>query len=406
MNTKKCIAMVLAGGRGMRLGALTHFYSKPAIYFGGNHRIIDYTLCNCHNAGIDTIGILSQYFTTDLQIYIDTVQDSIQMLPSKNSQNPYMGTADAVYKNIAFLDKVNPANVLILSGDHIYKMDYREMLTFHEEMGADVTVASTTVPINEASQFGILNAEKNGHVSGFEEKPLKPKSDLASMGIYIFKWNILRKYLLADSKNRQSHHDFGKDIIPQMLFYGESVYTYQFNGYWRDVGTLYSLWKANMDQITNPSTPLFPDTERDMAESSLQENPNMISSNAVVRQSIVSGGCSIFGKVEHSVLSHSVTIGHNTEIVNSVIMPNTYIGDNVKIHNAIVGTRAAIMGNTVIGAEHGVDYFVDRQMCSKDVSLVAPWLHITGDIQFQKNSHIYADRLEQYNSNLYKRVVS
>jgi len=394
MRTKECIAMILAGGRGVRLGALSHFHSKPVIHFGGNFRIIDFTLNNCNNAEIDTIGILSQHFTTDLHAYIGGINNgNYYMRPPENAEDPYMGTADAVYKNIEFIDCFMPDNVIILSGDHIYTMDYKKMIAFHEEMNADVTVASTSVPIDEASRFGILNTDMCGRVSGFQEKPLVPKGDLASMGIYVFKWNTLKKYLLEDNKCEQTQHDFGKDIIPGMLLSGESVYTYRFKGYWRDVGTVEALWKANMDQIDEPGYRL-PEINHIMPY--IDMNLNIIQKNQDVQQSIVFGDCAISGKVEHSILSDLVTVESGAEIVNSVIMPNAYIGNNVKIYNAVIGTGAIIMDGTEIGTEYGVDFFVDLQVCSHGVSLVEPWLYVGEGINFLKNSHIYKGRLDKY----------
>lgn len=240
MSTKECVAMILAGGRGERLGSLTHFYPKPALHFGGNHRIIDFTLNNCFHSKIQTIGMLSQYLATDLHSYLGTIHNvisqngDIHMLPPKDMNHPYVGTADAVYQNLEFIERRNPANVFILAGDHIYNMDYRKLLAFHEEKEADVTIASTLVPTNEASRFGMLRASRNGYVLRFEEKPTRPKTNIASMGVYIFRWDALKKHLSADSKYKQSSHDFGSDVIPGMISSGKSVYTYQFEGYWRD----------------------------------------------------------------------------------------------------------------------------------------------------------------------------
>lgn len=397
MATKECIAMILAGGQGERLGALTHYYSKPAIYFGGNYRIIDFTLNNCKSSGIDTIGILSQCFSDDLNEYIDSRNNGnsktggIHMLPSR-ADNLYRGTADAVYKNIEFIDSYAPEDVLVLASDHIYKMDYRKLLFFHRERGADVTVASTCVATEDAPKFGIISASESGHVFGFEEKPLRPKGNLASMGIYIFKWSFLKSYLLADSVRLDSQHDFGRNILPEMLAAGESVYTYRFRGYWRDVGTVSSLWEANMDQIINPA--FLKLNERGWGMNSYK---NTISNRAEINRSLVSEYCSIFGKVEHSVLSSSVTVGCDSEVVNSVIMPGAYVGNNVRIHNAIIGTRAIIMDNTVIGSDYGTDYFVDHKICGKGVSLVAPWLLIDEDMVIRKNSQVYKEKMEKFN---------
>lgn len=394
MGTKRCIAMILAEGQGTRLGALTRYYSKPAIPFGGNYRIIDFTLNNCYNAGIDTIGILSQHSTPDLQAHINaTYYGNHYMLLPENAKSTYRGMADAVSRNIAFINRFEPANVLILSGDHISKIDYKEIIAFHEEANADLTIASKPIPINAASQFGILNAADDGRVSEFEANTPGSKSNLASMGIYIFKWSALKEYLLTDSKYKQTQFEFDKDIIPAMLSSHELVYTYQFKGYWRDVESVDALWEASMDQIDEPRYQIV---NAGQNVHQLSKNPRFMSSNEEIHQSIVSRECMISGRVEHSVLSSWVKIGKDAEVVNSVIMPNAYIGNNVKIFNAVIGTGAIIMDDTVIGTEDGVDYFVDRQVCSQDVSLVAPWLYITKGIRFQKNSHICEDRLVQY----------
>lgn len=392
MVTKKCVAMILAGGRGTRLGALTQFYSKPAIHFGGNHRIIDFTLNNCYLAGIDTIGILSQYFTTDLHAYISHINGkpetcSVHMLPSESAENSYTGTANAVYKNIMFIERHAPDNVLILSGDHIYNMDYSDMLAFHEASDADVTIASTSVPAAEASRFGIICAAKNGRVSGFEEKPAIPKSRLASMGIYVFKWSVLKRYLLV--RNNSSQNDFGKDIIPKALSSGGKVYTYKFSGYWRDIGTVEALWQANMDLIDGTA-------QRLTEEYPTNDRYSSFLNGADIRQSIISGNCTVAGKTTHSVLGDSVIIERGSEVTNSVIMPNVYIGKNVKISNAIIGTRAIIMDGVEIGSEHGTPLCIDHKVCSRGISLVAPWLQVTEGLKFRANSHVDKESLNRF----------
>lgn len=392
MSAKKCVAMVLAGGRGTRLGALTQFYSKPAIHFGGNHRIIDFTLNNCYRAGIDTIGVLSQYFTTDLHAYISDINNKpetckVHMLPSENAENQYAGTADAVFKNVAFIERRAPDNVLILSGDHVYNMDYREMLAFHEASGADVTVASTHVPIAEASRFGIISSSENGRVSGFEEKPTRPKSSIASMGVYVFKWSALKRHLLIRSNRDQN--DFGKDIIPKMLSSGGQVYTYRFDGYWRDIGTVDALWQANMDMIDRTALRLTD-------ECTANDNYSSFLKGADISQSVISENCTIAGKATHSVLSKSVIVEQGAEIVNSVIMPNVYIGKNVKISNAIIGTRAIIRDDVEIGSNNGLVFCIDHQVCSHGISLVAPWLQVAEGLKFRANSHIDKGRLDRF----------
>lgn len=394
MITNECVAMVLAGGRGERLGSLTRFYSKPAVYFGSGNRIIDFTLRNCERSGISTVGILSQYFATDLQIYAATTYGgkNVTMLPSKSDAALYLGTADAIYKNIDFLDRLNPDAVLVLAGDHVYNMDYRNMIAFHKSRKADVTVASARVPMRDAPRYGILSVDRSFRVYGFDEKPQIPQSDLASMGIYVFDWNMLKDYLIADHADPNSKHDFGLDILPRILYAGQSVYTYPFDGYWRDVGTVDSFWRANMEQIEDP----LPD---DDCLSDKRMPLSHISGSGTVKNCILGDGCAIFGKAEHSVLGRSVTICEGAEVVDSVIMPNVYIGANVKIRNAVIGTRAAIMDGAMIGIAEGTDFFIDGNICSYGVSLVAPWLHVGGGLSVQGNSHICAERLYEWEAN-------
>lgn len=401
MSIKECITMILAGGRGERLGSLTRYYSKPSIHFGGKSRIIDFTMRNCKNSGIDTVGILSQYCAEDMGEYIETAYGSysadsnIHMLPPRNSEDYYVGTADAIYKNIWFMEKFNPKFVLVLAGDHIYNMDYRKMIGLHMDTGADVTVASTLVSMQEASRFGIINADENGRISGFEEKPKYPKSRLASMGIYVFNWDKLIKYLLEDNANTQSKHDFGRNIIPAMLRAGESMYTYQFDGYWRDVGTVDSLWAANMDQLDRLSDPLMQGGRRGIIGPETGEN-FYSSQGSSIHQSIISEDCSIFGKIDHSVLGDRVTVGTGAQIVDSVIMPGAYIGNNAEIYKTVVGTNAVIMDDTVIGDEYGPDFFSDGKICANGVSLVAPWLYIEEGAKFKAGSNICGERLREF----------
>lgn len=403
MDTREYVAMILAGGRGERLGTLTHYYSKPAVYFGGKYRIIDFTINNCRNSGIDTVGILSQYFNVDLNEYVKKVycnqaeHGGFHVLPS-GFENLYKGTADSVYKNFAFIEQYSPEYVLVLASDHIYRMDYKKLIAFHQKKGADVTIASTAVPWAEASGLGIINAGAEGCVLGFEEKPLHPKSNLASMGIYVFNWSTLKKYLPEDSKCSYSKHDFGGDILPKMLLSGCRLYTYQFNDYWRDVGTVNKLWESNMEQLDNPALLHLMDSEWDICKPYKKESSNYLSDKALVSQSILSGDCSISGCVKHSILSNSVTVGQGAEIINSVIMPNVYIGRNARVCNTIVGPHASVADETEIGADYGSDFFVDRQVCAGGVSLISPWAHVQEGMAFQKSSHISEEKLINYYS--------
>jgi glucose-1-phosphate adenylyltransferase len=396
MYANDCVAMILAGGRGERLGALTRYYSKPASFFGGNNRIIDFTLNNCRHSGIGIVGILSQYFAADLHDYVSAFyhdkreNTQVYVLPSQGAGNLYLSTADAVYKNIGFIDRFQPGHVLVLAGDHIYRMDYNKLIAFHKETGADVTVAATRVPIKEACRFGILNADADGRVCDFEEKPQRPKNSLASMGIYVFRWDALKRHLFTDSKNINSHHDFGKDIIPAMLSANDLTYTYEFSGYWRDVGTVDSLWEANMDQLTD-----LPDFRLQNGEPGpMNTAPGFLSSGSEADRSIISGNCTIFGKVKHSVLADSIIVGRGAQVVDSVVMPGAYIGENAKVYKAIVGAGAKIMNNVEIGTDEGTDAFIDSKICCRGISLVAPWAVIPADMKFQKNSHIYKEQLQ------------
>lgn len=397
MHTDNCVAMVLAGGRGERLGALTQYYSKPAIPFGAGNRIIDFTLDNCRHSGLHTVGVLSQYFSDNLSAYVSAAYSGGRergrfhiLPPPKGTQ--YLATADAVYKNIAFIERFRPKHVLILAGDHVYRMNYAELTASHDKTGADVTVASTRVPVQDAHRYGILNAYPDGRIYSFEEKPRRPKSGLASMGIYVFRWDALKKYLLEDSWNTFSRHDFGKDIIPVMLSTGASAYTYRFDGYWRDVGTLDSLWEANMDQLADPPEFQIPGNEPD----SMGIAPYFLAAGSQMDRSIISGGCSIFGNVRHSVLADSVTVERGAEVVDSVIMPGAYIGENAKIYKAIVGPEAKIMHGAEIGTDGGLDVFVDRNLCRRDISLVAPWVLVPQGMRFQKSSQISMARLQAW----------
>jgi glucose-1-phosphate adenylyltransferase len=355
---KECVVMLLAGGQGTRLGELTKKIAKPSIPFGGKYRIIDFPLSNCVNSGLDTIGVLTQYQPHILNSYIgdgkswdlDRMNGGIQILPpyqrSGDSQW-YLGTANAIYQNIDFIDQYDPKYVLILSGDHIYKMDYSLMIEYHKEKNADCTISVIDVPFIEASRFGILNSNRNGRILDFEEKPKTPKSTKASMGIYVFSWNKLKKYLKIDNKNSDSSNDFGKDIIPLMLKSGEEVYSYEFKGYWKDVGTINSLWQANMDLIGNSGLDLSGDWV--IYSRHAERPPHYISKNSIVKNSIVSEGAVILGSVENSVIFSGVMIGENAEIRDSVIMADVQIKKNSIINYSIIDEDVVVGPNLKIG---------------------------------------------------------
>lgn len=351
---KECVAMLLAGGRGSRLYVLTKKVAKPAVPFGGKYRIIDFPLSNCVNSGIDTVGVLTQYEPHVLNAYIgsgqtwdlDRLRGGVYVLPPYESKKTewYKGTANAIYQNIQFLEDYDPEYVLILSGDHIYKMDYNKMLQQHKETGADATIAVLDVPLSEASRFGIMNCKPDGTIYEFEEKPKEPKSTLASMGIYIFTWKKLKEYLINDEANEQSSNDFGKDIIPAMLNNGEKLVSYRFKGYWKDVGTIQSLWDANMDMldVNNPNGINVYDKEWQIFARNPIRPPHMTGASAIVSDSLVTDGCKIYGDVEHSVLFHSVTVEKGATVKDSVIMPNTVIKAGAVVDHAIVAENAVV----------------------------------------------------------------
>ena len=359
---KECVAMLLAGGQGSRLGALTTKIAKPSVPFGGKYRIIDFALSNCANSGLDTIGVLTQYQPLTLNSYIgdgkswdlDRMHGGIQILPPYQRVGDsewYLGTANSIYQNINFIDQYNPEYVLILSGDHIYKMDYSLMINYHKEKDADCTISVIDVPLKEASRFGILSSDEDGRITDFEEKPKRPKSTQASMGIYVFKWNKLKEYLEIDDLNIKSTNDFGKDVIPLMLKSNEKMYAYKFNGYWKDVGTIDSLWQANMDLLGENGFEL---SENWIIYSRHAEKPpHYVSKDAVVKNSIVSEGAVILGAVENSIIFSGVTVGENASVKDSVIMADVKIGKNCVINYSIIDEMVKIGANLKIGKPIG-----------------------------------------------------
>lgn len=361
---KEIVAMILAGGRGTRLEALTAKVAKPAVHFGGKYRIIDFPLSNCANSGIDVVGVLTQYESVLLGTYVgagtkwglDGNNSLAAILPARERGGVgatwYAGTADAIYQNISFLDQYDPEYVLILSGDHIYKMDYAEMLAAHKEKGADLTVAVLNVSLKEASRFGIMNTNKDGSIYEFEEKPEKPKSTLASMGIYIFTYKELRKYLIEDAKDENSKHDFGMNIIPMMLEDKKKLYAYEFSGYWKDVGTVESLWQANMDLLDDKELDLY-NVKKDWkiyTEDTLSK-PQIIGEEASIKHSLVTQGCIVNGDVEGSVLFNNIYIGEGAKVVDSVLMPGVLVEEGAEIYKAIVDEGVVIKSTDVINKE-------------------------------------------------------
>ena len=364
MRKKECIAMLLAGGQGSRLLALTKKNAKPAVSFGGKYRIIDFALSNCANSGIDTVGVLTQYKPLILNSYLgngeawdlDRNNGGVHVLPPYETENGgswYLGTADAIYHNIDFVDSYDPEYVVILSGDHLYMMDYSKMLDEHKANNADLTVSVMSVPWEEASRFGIMGADDQDRIVQFVEKPPEPVSNLASMGIYIFTWKVLREALLEDHEDKASSHDFGKNIIPNMLAKEQRLFVYRFTGYWKDVGTIDSYYGANMELLdTDPGLDLYAKT-RIYSNSNIFP-PHFVGPEGVVERSIVSNGCRILGKVEHSVVGSNVVIGTGAEVKDSILLPGCVVESGAKVNRAIISERARILSGTTFG-EPGED---------------------------------------------------
>lgn len=358
---QEVVAMLLAGGQGSRLGVLTQKIAKPAVPYGGKYRIIDFPLSNCVNSGIEAVGVLTQYQPLVLNEYIgngqpwdlDGMNVGVQVLSpyeKKGGADWYSGTANAIYQNINYIDRYNPEYVVILSGDHIYKMDYSKMVAYHKEHDADCTIAVIDVPLAEASRFGILNTNPDGSIYEFDEKPAHPKSTNASMGIYVFSWDKLRKYLIEDEANPDSSNDFGKDILPKMLADGQRMFAYAFSGYWKDVGTIESLWESNMDLLD-------PNVSLDLADENWKiysrnpvVAPHYVSPTGVVQNSLISDGCIIEGNVDFSVLFSNVTIAPGAVVNDSILMPGVVVEEGAVIQYAIVSENAVIKKNAVVGA--------------------------------------------------------
>lgn len=363
-NKKQCVAMLLAGGQGSRLGILTADVAKPAIPYGGKYRIIDFPLSNCTNSGIDVVGVLTQYRPLLLNAYIgsgspwdlDLAHGGAYVLPpyvTGKSGEWYSGTANAIYQNIQFIEQFNTDYVLILSGDHIYKMDYNKMLQFHIQNNADCTIAVREVPWDEASRFGIMNTNEDNSISEFEEKPAHPKSNKASMGVYIFTWEKLRQYLVADAEDPNSSNDFGKNIIPKMLDDQQRMFAYDFEGYWKDVGTIESLWEANMDLLTLPMPIDLYDAKWRIYGRNPGLAPHFIAEGASVRNSLITEGCEVYGHVDHSVIFSGVTIREGATVKDSVVMPGAVIERGAQVQRAIVSEDAVIGAGATVGEATG-----------------------------------------------------
>lgn len=362
MKQNNMLAMILAGGRGSRLHDLTNKVAKPAVSYGGKYRIIDFPLSNCANSGIDVVGVLTQYESILLNSYVaagrrwglDAKDSGVYVLPPREKAdvdlNVYRGTADAISQNIDFIDTYSPEYLLVLSGDHIYKMNYAKMLDYHKANNADATIAVIEVPMKEASRFGIMNTDETGQIIEFEEKPQQPKSNLASMGIYIFDWKILRKMLVADMKDPESSHDFGKDIIPSMLADNRKLCAYKFQGYWKDVGTIDSLWEANMDLLAKNNTLDLNDPSWKIYTEDTTELPHYVGTNAEIKGAYITQGCHIEGEVRNSVLFTGAKVGPNAKVIDSVLMPGAIVEDGAVVTRALVADNIRIGANAVVGS--------------------------------------------------------
>ena len=372
MEQNNMLAMILAGGRGTRLFDLTKKTAKPAVYFGGKYRIIDFPLSNCANSNIDVVGVLTQYEPVELNAYagagqrwgLDTRGSGVYVLPPSEKDGTkfdvYRGTADAITQNIEFIDTFNPQYVLVLSGDHIYKMDYDKMLSAHKKANADATIAVLQVPWKEASRFGIMNCDENDNIIEFQEKPAEPKSNLASMGIYIFNWKLLRKELIDDMKKEGSSHDFGKDIIPSLLGQGKKLLAYRFDGYWKDVGTIDSLWEANMDLLNKNNELDLDDPNWKIYTADIPALPHYVSPTGRVEHCYINQGAIIRGEAKDSVLFNGVTIEEGADVRESVLMPGVTVGAGAKVYRAIIAENVKVDPEAVVGS-----------LDSKEIALVS-----------------------------------
>ncbi len=402
MPKQEMVAMILAGGQGSRLGVLTEHIAKPAVPYGGKYRIIDFALSNCTNSGIETVGVLTQYSPLELNSYVgngyswdlDRNSGGLSILSPYQSMagsDWFKGTANAIYQNINFIDNFKPDYVLVLSGDHIYKMDYREMLRAHIKAEAAGTIAVREVPWNEASRFGIMNTDESMQITEFEEKPAEPKSNLASMGVYIFTWKKLRKYLIADEHSPDSKHDFGQNIIPNMLADKEKLLAYTFEGYWKDVGTIFSLWESNMDLLDQPrevnlSDPLW----RIYCKNTLQPS-HYVSADARISNSLLTDGVEIYGTVKHSVISSGAIVEEGAEVVDSILMPGSIVKKGCRIEKTIVGIATTIGENCEVGSfvKDGIEDYVNHKYCSEGITVFGSGLTIAGNLRIAANSMIF-----------------
>lgn len=393
MPQKEMIAMLLAGGQGSRLGVLTRRIAKPALPFGGKYRIIDFSLSNCNSSGIDTIGVLTQYKPFLLNSYIgigsawdlDVTDGGVFVLPPYVGEKGgvwYKGTANAIYQNRDFIDFFNPQYILVISGDHIYKMDYSLMLDHHKKKKAAATIAVLEVPLEEASRFGIMNTDQEGNITEFEEKPANPKSNLASMGVYIFNWKVVKEYLGKDDADPLSDNDFGKNVIPLMLKENEVLSAYTFDDYWKDVGTIESYYEATMDLLgDNPGLNIFDDNMRIYSKPPILP-PHYISKDSHVKNSLVTDGCMVLGNVENSVLFPGVYIGEGSIVLDSIVLPNVRIGANCVVRGAIIGEDTVVGNYSSVGKERGAP------LTPADITVIADHLYFPDKVEVNKGTTI------------------
>lgn len=396
MRKKEIIALLLAGGQGSRLGILTKKAAKPAVLFGGKYRIIDFSLSNCINSGIDTVGVLTQYQPLKLNSHIgigkpwdlDRMNGGVTILSPYMKESTgewYTGTANAISQNIDYVDKLNPTYVIILSGDHIYKMNYSLMLDFHKKNKAEATISVIDVPYEDASRYGIMNTDENGRIYEFEEKPQKPKSTLASMGVYIFTWEVLKQYLLKDEHRKESDHDFGKDIIPAMLADGRSLWAYKFVGYWKDVGTIQAFWESNMDLIKRvPEFNLY-DKEWRIYTPNPVKPPHYVAPSGTVKTSVVAEGCMIYGKVRNSVLFPGVTVEEGAVVENSIVMSNSSIGQGSRLDHCILSENVKVGRNVVIGEGDNVPNKLKPQIYYSGITVAGEGAEIPDNTVIGRN---------------------
>ena len=396
--------MILAGGQGSRLGILTRNVAKPAVPFGGKYRIIDFPLSNCTHSGIDTVGVLTQYQPLELNTYIgsgqpwdlDRSNGGVYVLPPYTSADKgewYKGTANAIYQNLGFIEQFKPKYVVILSGDHIYKMDYSKMVRQHKKAGADATIAVIEVPWDEASRFGIMNTDSELNITEFEEKPAEPKSNLASMGVYCFSWEVLRKYLTEDENDPNSDNDFGKNIIPKMLGDGLKLVAHRFDGYWKDVGTIHSLWEANMELLDDDAGFKLDDDDWRIFSKNPIKPPHYISPEAKLRDCYVTEGCEIHGEIEHSVIFESVIIEEGAKVEDSIIFPGAVIKKGAIIYKTLIGTNTVVGEDARVGSddESANNEFINEKICSNNITLIAPCVNIGDGVKIARNSMVIQD---------------